>query len=84
MQKIIIDVRSSEEYSESHKENAINIPVDAIYNKTEYAKNILANISLDTSIEVYCFSGSRAHMAQQLLKEMWGYTSVRNTGGLHD
>ncbi len=59
---IIVDVRSPEEYKESHIKSAINIPVDAISE----------NVKLDKSkkILVYCKSGVRRGKAYKTLKAL--------------
>ena len=56
---IIIDVRSREEYSEGHLENAFNIPYDEI--------NDLIDIDKDTILFVYCKSGTRSKLAADSL-----------------
>jgi phage shock protein E len=80
MKTYILDVRSPEEYDSGHKENAINLPVDELYDASEYALSILNNIEKTDQIKVYCFSGSRASMAKNILESM-GYTDVENLGG---
>ena len=61
---IIVDVRTPEEYDESHIKSAINIPYDAIDE----------NINLDKSktIMVYCKSGKRSAIAAETLIKL-GY-----------
>lgn len=69
---IIIDVRSIQEYRESHINGAINIPVWNIgrniygitHNKEQY-------------IVLYCSSGMRSKKAQNILKNM-GFKNVFN------
>lgn len=81
MKKVyIVDVRSPEEYIEGYKEDAINLPLEDLYNNTMLAKSILENIDKDDEIRVYCFSGGRAGMAKNILEGM-GYTDVVNLGG---
>ncbi len=77
----LLDVRSREEYENGYREDAINLPVEDIYNNTEYAESILKNIAKDDEIRLYCASGSRAEIAKQLLIGL-GYTNVINLGGL--
>lgn len=60
----IIDVRTKEEYEESHIKDSINIPYDEI---TEDS-----NIDKNKTILVYCRSGKRSNMAYQTLKDL-GY-----------
>lgn len=61
---IIIDVRTKEEYDESHIKSAINIPYDAI--------NKDSNIDKDKVVFVYCRSGVRSKKAYNALKDL-GY-----------
>lgn len=62
---IIIDVRTNEEYKESHVKNSINIPYD------EIDKNI--NLDKNKIIFVYCMSGKRSEIAHDKLKS-YSYT----------
>ena len=59
---IIIDVRTEEEYKESHVIGSINIPYDQIQN----------NLDKDKIIFVYCRSGARSKIAFDTLKR-FGY-----------
>ena len=72
---LILDVRSSREYAAAHVPGAINIP------HTELAGR-LSELGIDKSDElvVYCRSGRRAALAEQVLAEA-GYTSVRSLEG---
>ena len=76
----IIDVRSYEEYEEGHKENAINLSVEDIYNNTDEAKSILNNIQKEDTIYLYCASGARAEFAKRILIDL-GFKNVTNLGG---
>lgn len=58
----IIDVRTKEEYDESHLVDAINIPYD------EIDENI--DIDKDNIILVYCRSGNRSSIAYDLLEDL--------------
>ncbi len=72
---LIIDTRSSKEYSRAHVKGAINIPHYAIGNEiSKYAK------SKDQKIMLYCLSGARAAAANRKLKSL-GYTKTVNVGG---
>ncbi|MEG1410932.1 MAG: rhodanese-like domain-containing protein [Romboutsia sp.] len=64
MNLIILDVRSKEEYKASHIPNAINIPVDDIYNKLSSINPYKSNI-----IVVYCQSGQRSARACDILSK---------------
>lgn len=60
---IIIDVRTKEEYDESHVVGAINIPYDEINN---------SNLDKNKVIFVYCKSGGRSKIAYNNLTNL-GY-----------
>jgi len=62
---IIVDVRTKEEYDESHVVDAINIPYD------EIDKDI--NLDNNKIIFVYCKSGKRSNIAYANLTHL-GYT----------
>lgn len=74
---LLIDVRSIEEFSAGHKENAINIPVQNLDNSS-----FIGELHKDTPIHVYCHSGGRAEMAKRIL-EFRGFTNVENWGGMN-
>jgi len=61
---LIVDVRTKEEYNESHLKGAINIPYDEINEDTILDKNLL--------IFVYCKSGNRSSIAEEKLTSL-GY-----------
>lgn len=71
---IIVDVRTVEEYNESHISGAINIPYDEIDK----------NVGIDKSkiVFVYCKSGRRSEIAFQELNDL-GY-SVYNLGAFSE
>lgn len=75
--KVVIDVRTPEEFASGHIEGAINIPYDTI------APNLpaLAKIGKDESILLYCRSGRRSAIAMQSLAQL-GYRKLQNGGGL--
>lgn len=78
----ILDVRSPEEYQEGYIEDAINLPIDELMNRSEYALSILKNIDKENDqIKVYCASGARAGMAKSIL-EFMQYQNVINAGGM--
>lgn len=61
---IIIDVRTKEEYNESHVIGAINIPYDEL---------ATSSLSKEKIIFVYCRSGTRSKIAYNTLTTL-GYT----------
>lgn len=73
-----IDVRTPGEYAQGHLEGAINVPLDVIARQiARHAPDKSAPIAL------YCRSGRRSAMAQDILLEL-GYTNVTNKGGYDD
>lgn len=60
--KLIIDVRTKEEYDLGHIENAINIPYDEITNNLEYLEQYKNDIIL-----VYCRTSNRSTIAADVL-----------------
>ena len=72
---MLIDVRSQEEYAEGHRNDAINWPLNKIMGGD------FPNVSKDENIVLYCFSGSRAHVAKSILEQA-GFLNVENLGGL--
>lgn len=72
---VILDVRSPREYAAGHVPGAINIPHNQLASR-------LGELGIDRSDElvVYCLTGKRAVMAEQLLAQD-GYTNVRDLQG---
>ncbi len=78
--KMIIDVRTPEEYSSGHVAGAINVPVESIMAGDFGA---LAGVPKDTPLRLYCRSGARASYARQFLQSA-GFSDVVNLGSLQD
>ena len=76
--RIILDVRSREEYDQGHIPGAILIPDTEIEAK---AADLLPD--KDQLILVYCRSGRRSKLAAQSLAAL-GYTNIREFGGILD
>lgn len=76
--RIILDVRSREEYDQGHIPGAILIPDTEIEAK---AADLLPD--KDQLILVYCRSGRRSKLAAQSLADL-GYTNIREFGGILD
>lgn len=72
---IIIDVRTEQEFKQGHIEGAIHIP----YQQIEIVTKVVKNTELP--IVLYCRSGRRAGVAQQILEQQ-GYSYLYNAGGL--
>ena len=75
---IILDVRTQEEYDESHIPGAILIPHTEIEARAE---EVLTD--KDQLILVYCRSGRRSKIAAEALVEL-GYTNIKEFGGIID
>ncbi|MCC6136842.1 MAG: rhodanese-like domain-containing protein [Candidatus Contendobacter sp.] len=73
---LVIDVRTAEEYQQTHVRQAVNIPYDRIAMQ-------IAALAPDPNarIVLYCRSGRRSGIAEQTLRQM-GYKQVENKGGL--
>ena len=71
---IVLDVRSSGEYSGGHVKGSINIPVDQL------SKNLSKLKDKNKPIITVCASGMRSASAKSILKSN-GYTEVYNGGG---
>lgn len=71
----LLDVRTTQEHNYGALPNAVNIPLHIL--------PMLADEHLDQDehIFIYCRSGSRAYMAEKILKNM-GYQNIRNIGGI--
>lgn len=74
---ILLDVRTEEEYSETHIDGSTNLPLQ----KIEMATSIITD--KNKPLFVYCRSGVRSAKAVAILKRM-GYTNVNDIGGILD
>lgn len=72
----LVDVRTPEEFASGSVAHAVNIPLDEIQNRIEEFKD-------EENITVFCRSGARSSLAQQLL-EQHGIVGVTNGGALSD
>ena len=73
---LLIDVRTTEEFTQKHLPNSLHIPYQQI------AVNLRdQQIPLDREIVLYCRSGHRAGLAEAALKQA-GYQRIYNAGGL--
>ena len=71
---LLLDVRTSEEYSQGYIPRAILAPYDLL-------KDSFTEPNKDRPIIVYCRSGRRSAIAKQTLHSM-GYTNVSDFGGI--
>jgi len=72
---LIIDVRTTDEFSYGAYPGAVNIPLD------ELEMRISELGGTDRKIILYCASGSRSSYALKMLKA-YGFTNLENGGGL--
>lgn len=72
---VLLDVRTEEEYALGHIPNSKNLPVQVI----DKVGKIVSR--KDVPVFVYCRSGNRSSMAEEMLKNM-GYKKVKNIGGI--
>ena len=75
---ILLDVRTQEEYDESHIPGALLLPLDRIESGAAQALP-----DKDAPIYVYCRSGNRSVSASSILADL-GYTQVFEFGGIID
>ena len=71
----VVDVRTPGEFGGGHYPGAVNIPLDKLSNKMKKLG------SKDSSIVVYCASGSRSRVAVSRLRAA-GFKDVTNGGSL--
>jgi len=76
---VLLDVRTAEEYSEVHLENALLLPVQ------ELSQQSLEDIGLgigakDREIIIYCRSGARSKTAYDIMSSL-GYTNIKSSAG---
>ncbi|MBQ3291159.1 MAG: rhodanese-like domain-containing protein [Mogibacterium sp.] len=80
--KVLVDVRTPEEYLEGHIPGAINI--EAKLCKRSNRSGIESILTDKTAhVYMYCFSGARSGMAAAFLRQM-GYDRAENIGGYKD
>lgn len=72
---VLIDVRTGDEFSKGHLENALNLD----WKRSEFQKQ-LESIDKNQTILVYCLSGGRSSQAATAMREK-GYTKVLELDG---
>lgn len=75
---VVLDVRTKEEFQESHVQEAINIDVQ----KDSFAKEI-SKLDKKQAYKLYCRSGRRSGKALEIMKAA-GFSHVENLGGLSE
>ena len=76
---VILDVREEDEFVDGHIPGAVLLPVNTITAR----RAALVIPSKDTTVLVYCRSGSRSKTASRTLAEL-GYTAIYDFGGIMD
>ena len=61
--QFLLDVRTLEEFSQSHMKDSMNIPMDEVPNRLEEISKIKEEIL------IICRSGARAHAVQDFLTQ---------------
>lgn len=74
---VLLDVRTEEEYKETHIDGSTNLPLQ----KIKYVTSLISDKS--KPLFVHCRSGARSAQAVSILKKM-GYTNVKDIGGMLD
>ncbi len=74
---VVLDVRTAEEYAESHIERAVNID----YYQKDFIDKVKATLPTDKTIAIYCRSGRRSAFAAEKLAA-YGYKLVNLKGGI--
>ena len=75
---VLLDVRTSDEYLQSHIPNAINLANESITEETTQFLKDKKQI-----LYVYCRSGNRSKQASEKLVKL-GYENVIEIGGIND
>lgn len=73
---VLLDVRTREEFAQGHIPKSKNLPLQVIDKAGKFIDN------KNVPVFVYCRSGGRSSMAQEMLKSM-GYRNVKNIGGIN-
>lgn len=74
---LLLDVRSAEEFAQSHATGAINVPLQQLQGGD------FGSLQRDQTLYVYCRTGNRSAQAARIL-EAAGYTNVINIQSLEN
>ena len=74
---ILIDVRTKEEYQNSHINGAINHDI------IDIMQGVFPNIDKEEEITLYCESGNRSMMAKGMLENA-GFKKVTDAGSINN
>ncbi|GIJ96169.1 rhodanese-like domain-containing protein [Capnocytophaga stomatis] len=73
---ILVDIRTPEEFSEGHLENAVNVN----FFDEDFVSNFEKEFDKNDTIYIHCKSGGRSTKAVQLLEDK-GYTNLVHLDG---
>ncbi len=73
---IILDVRTPQEFNETHVEGSQNVDFRSLDFKDQIAK-----LDKNKTYKVYCRSGNRSGQAEQVMKAL-GFKNVENIGSV--
>lgn len=76
---ILLDVRTPEEYEESHLQNTLLLPVQQLSSQSLMDIG-LGESAKDKEIIIYCRSGARSKTAYDIMKSL-GYTNIKSVAG---
>jgi phage shock protein E len=79
---VVLDVRTTDEFSQDHLDKAVNIPVQEFKQRIAEVDKLTGG-DKTRPIVVYCAAGARAAKAKEQL-DAAGYKTVVNGGGLDD
>ncbi len=73
----LVDVRTTEEFSQGHVEGSVNIPLDQVPGRVDEFK------SMSQPLVLFCAAGGRSGQAIGFLQQE-GLTGLHNGGGWND
>lgn len=73
----LVDVRTLEEFSQSHLASAINVD----YKSPDF-KSQISKLDRKKTVYLYCRTGNRSGKSLDSLKK-WNFTQAYNIGGIH-
>ena len=83
LKRILLDVRTRDEFEMQFIEGSINLPLDELLDGTPESIDVLSQVPKDTEIWVYCMSGARSSIAIGVLQDA-GYENVLNKRSVFD
>ncbi len=75
---VVIDVRTAEEYADTHVVDTLNID----FLKSDFTA-IISKLDKEKTYKLYCRSGNRSGQAERLMKTL-GFKNVENIGSVSE